>query len=138
MLSCQSPDSASYVLVSTREFDCSFTPTAGGPVLHYQALIHRFGAQIGISSNVTLAWAVFAPTSHVGSGALAGEYGGVSGEAALGIGVGANGLVGGLNNSFALQPVSVEGQMGLNVGATVTGLELVPARAVRHHRRHRR
>jgi hypothetical protein len=56
----------------------------------------------------------------------------------VGVGLAANGLVGGLNNSFALQPLSVEGQIGLNVIATVTGLELRPVVPVRHHRRHRR
>jgi hypothetical protein len=70
---------------------------------------------------------------RLGPGALACGYVSVSGEAA--VGVGANGLVGGLNNSFALQPVSVEGQTGLNVIATVTGLDLQPVRPVRRHRR---
>jgi hypothetical protein len=56
----------------------------------------------------------------------------------VGVGVAANGLVGGLNNSFALQPISVEGQTGLNVIATVTGLDLRPVTPVRQHRRHRR
>ena len=80
---------------------------------------------------------MFAATSHLGAGALAGGYIGASGGAAIGVGVGANGLVGGLNNSFALQPVSVEGQTGLNVIATVTGLELRPVVPARRHR-HRR
>ena len=84
-----------------------------------------------------MGWIVFAATSRLGAGALAGGYIGASGGAAVGIGVGANGLVGGLNNSFALQPVSFEGQTGLNVVATVTGLELRPVVRVRHHR-HRR
>lgn len=113
-------------------------PSAGGPVQYYQATIHRVGAQVGFSSNVALGWAVFAPTLSVGPGALAGVYGGVSAGAA--IGVGANGLVGG-NNSFALQPVSVEGQSGLNLVATATQLQLhaaaVPADHYRHHRHYR-
>jgi hypothetical protein len=91
-----------------------------------------FGAQIGFSNDVALGWVVLAATSRVGPGALAVGYVGVSGGAA--VGVGANGLVGGLNNSFALQPVSVEGQTGLNVVATVTGLDLQPVRPVRHRR----
>jgi hypothetical protein len=69
---------------------------------------------------------------------LAGAYIGASAGAAVGVGVAANGLVGGLNNSFALQPISVEGQSGLNAIATVTGLGLHPVVPVRHHRRHRR
>jgi hypothetical protein len=139
MLSCRSPETTSYIVVSTRAFDCIFTPSAGGPAQHYQAVIQRFGAQIGVSSDVTLGWAVFAPTPHVGRGALAGGYAGVSAGAAVGVGVGANGLVGGLNNSVALQPLSVEGQQGLNVVATVTGLEMHAGAPVhvRHHRRHR-
>jgi hypothetical protein len=139
-LTCRSPETTGFILVSGRAFTCIFTPAAGGPVQYYDAIIHRFGAQIGVSSNVALAWAVFAPTARVSPGALAGGYGGVSAGAAIGVGVGANGLVGGLN-SFALQPLSVESQTGLNFVATVTGLELqpvVPVRHYRHHRRHRR
>jgi hypothetical protein len=137
VLSCRSLEAMSYVIVSNQPFDCIFTPSAGGPVQRYQAAVHRLGAQLGVSSNVTLGWAVFAPTAVVGPGALAGVYGGVSAGAALGVGVGANGLVGG-NNSFALQPISVEGQSGFNVVATATTLELhavsVPVQHYRHHR----
>ena len=87
-----------------------------------------------------MGWAVLASTSRIGAGALAGEYGGVSAGAAVGVGVSANGLLGGFNNAIALQPVSVEGETGLNVVATVTGLELdsiIPLR-VRHNYRNRR
>jgi len=70
------------------------------------------------------AWHVLAPTNVVGPGALAGGYGGVSAGAAVGLGLAANALIGGLNNSFALQPVSVERQTGLNVYAGITSLEL--------------
>jgi hypothetical protein len=83
--------------------------------------------------------AIETPTPHVGPGSLAGGYGGVTAGAAVGVGAGANGLVGGAN-SFALQPLSVQGELGLNVIATVTGLELepvLPAPHRRHHRHHR-
>jgi Protein of unknown function (DUF992) len=139
MLSCRSPGTAGYIVFSARTFDCVFTPSSGAPPQYYQGHIQRFGAQIGFTNDVALAWAVFSATSRVGPGALAGGYVGVSGGAAVGIGAGANGLVGGLNNAFALQPVSVEGQTGLNVIATVTGLDLRAVRpVVRHHRRYRR
>ena len=104
----------------------------------YHGTVSRFGAQIGFTNDVAMGWIVLAATSRVGAGAVAGGYVGVTGGATVGVGVGANGLVGGLNNSFALQPVSVEGQTGLNVIATVTGLDLQPARPMRHHRRHHR
>jgi len=136
-LSCRSPGTAGYILVSGQQFHCTFTPAAGGPAQYCQAAIHRFGAQVGFSSDVSLAWAVFAPTAHVGPGSLAGGYGGVTAGAALGIGVGANGLVGGAN-SFTLQPLSVQGELGFNVVATVTGLYLDPVLPARHHRHYRR
>jgi hypothetical protein len=135
-LNCRSSGPAAYIVVSGQPFRCIFTPAAGGPVQYYQADIHRFGAQVGFSNDVSLAWAVFAPTPHIGPGSLAGAYGGVSAGAAVGVGVGANGLVGGAN-SFALQPLSVQGEVGLNVVATVTGLNLEPVLPVRQHRHYR-
>ncbi len=63
-------------------------------------------------------WVVVAPTTNLDHGALAGEYGGVSAEVTVGLGLGANVLVGG-GNSIALQPVSISGQRGLNVAAGI-------------------
>jgi hypothetical protein len=138
MLTCQHPQATGYIIVSTQVFDCAFTPSAGGPAQYYRATISRFGAEVGTSSNTTLLWAVFA-LGPVSPGALAGGYGGVSAGAAVGLGVRANALVGGLPNSFALQPLSVEGENGLGVTATVTGLWLNSAvRQGRHHRRYQR
>ena len=58
------------------------------------------------------------------AGALAGSYGGASAEASVVAGVGANVLVGGSNRTIELQPLSVQGQIGLNVAAGVAGIEL--------------
>jgi hypothetical protein len=137
MLSCHASGNTTFIVVSSRSLDCIFTPTTGGPAQHYTANVQRFGAQVGFTSSIELGWAVLAATSHVGSGALAGTYGGVSGGAAIGVGAGANVLVGGVNNSFALQPLSLEGQTGLNVIATVTGVQLQAGPAGRHHWRHK-
>lgn len=141
MLVCRSPQTSGFIVVSARTYDCTFKPTAGRRQ-YYRATLYRFGAQIGISSNVTLAWAVFAASSHVGQGTLAGGYAGASAGAAVALGARANALFGGLPNSFALQPVSVEGMTGLNAVATVTGLSLQSvvhrhyySRRYRHHRR---
>jgi hypothetical protein len=136
LLNCRSLAATSYIIVSDQPFNCMFTSSAGGSIQYYQATIHRVGAQVGFNSNTVLGWAVFAPTPRLGPGALADIYGGVSAGAAIGIGVDANRLVGG-SNSFALQPVSVEGQTGLNLIATATELELHPVVPV-HHYRHRR
>jgi len=87
-----------------------------------------------------MVWAVFAPTRRIGPGDLSGSYGGVTAGAAIGIGGNANALVGGSDNSFALQPLSFEGQTGLNVAVGVASLELRDAGpGLRHpHYRHRK
>ena len=137
LLSCQSAGMSAYIILSSRSYDCTFTPSAGGPAQHYTANIQRFGAQVGFTNATALGWAVLAASNHVGPGALAGAYGGVSAGATVGIGGDANVLVGGLNNSFTLQPLSLQGQTGLDVVATVTGMQLQAA-PVRHkrHRKH--
>jgi hypothetical protein len=56
--------------------------------------------------------------------ALAGTYAGASGDVSLGLGVGANALVGGSNRTVSLQPLSVEGQVGVNLALGVAGLRL--------------
>lgn len=136
MLSCKSAGSSTFVVMSTRSFDCTYTPTAGGPVQAYKADVQRFGAQIGFTNDAVLGWAVFSLTAHPEPGALAGKYVGASAGAAVGIGGSANGLVGGLGNSFTLQPLSLQGETGLNVVATVTGLDLSQPMPM-HHRRHK-
>jgi hypothetical protein len=135
MLVCHSPQQQGFVLVSARIYDCTYRPVAGRRQ-HYRATIYRVGAELGVNSNVTLAWAVFALTGRNGPGELAGGYGGVSAGATAGLGLRANVLVGGFYNSFALQPVSVEGETGLNVVASITGLSLqeVVYRRSRHRR----
>ncbi len=139
MLTCQDPGPTAYLVLSQHLYRCVFQPVAGPPQ-YYQARISRFGAEVGTSSNTLLAWAVLAVTRPAGPAQLAGFYGGASAGAAVLIGARANGLVGGLPNAFTLQPVSLEGETGFNVVATVTGLELMPVepvmrRSYRHHRR---
>ena len=70
-----------------------------------------------------MVWAVYAPTSRP-AGALAGTYGGASAEATVGAGLGANVLVGGSNRTIQLQPLSVQGQTGLNIAPGVSGIDL--------------
>jgi hypothetical protein len=139
-LTCHSAGGVGYVIASTLNIECVFAPAAGGPAHHYVGVIHRYGVDLGMTQNVSMGWVVFAPTGAIHPGDLAGVYGGVQGNASVGVGAGANALVGGSANSFALQPVSAEGQIGLNVSAGVTGMELrsadgpLPHRF--HHRRH--
>ncbi len=96
----------------------------------YIATVRRFGLDLGVTDQTRLTWAVNAPTGRVGRGDLAGNYGGVGANASVGIGGGGNFLVGGPANSYALQPISVQGQTGLNVAAGVADIELEPVRFV--------
>ncbi len=74
---------------------CTYTPSlAAAPPQDYDGAINTVGLDIGINGGSILEWGVFAPTTGVASGALTGEYVGASGEG-LGIGAGANILVGG-------------------------------------------
>jgi hypothetical protein len=141
-LTCRSPGGVGYVIGSTLNFQCVFVPSGGGPAHHYLGVVRRIGVDLGVTQNVSLGWVVFAPTGVIHPGDLAGNYGGVQGNASIGIGGGANALVGGSNNTFALQPVSAQAQAGLNVSAGLADLELraavAPGPAPRHSRhRHR-
>ena len=104
-----------------------FTPSQPGPREVYVGSITKFGLDLGATAGGEMVWAVYAPSSRK-FGALAGNYGGATAEATVGAGLGANVLVGGSDRTVALQPVSVQGQAGLNVAASVAELRLRPAR----------
>jgi hypothetical protein len=123
VLECRGTTS-SFIVGSVTELRCTFRPSGGGRGEPYSATIRRVGVDIGINEQTAVAWAVFAPTRQIGPGDLRGSYGGVSAGASVGVGVGANALVGGSNNTFALQPVSVQGQTGLSIAGGIAGLEL--------------
>ena len=58
---------------------------------------------------------------------MAGTYAGLTANASIGVGGGANVLIGGTGRSFVLQPLSLEGQVGINVAGGVTTMTLKPA-----------
>jgi hypothetical protein len=119
--------STSFVVGSVTDLRCVFRGEFGEPY-RYVANIQKIGVDINLPSDIAVAWAVFAPTSRIGPGDLAGNYAGVAANATIGVGLGANALVGGSNNTFALQPVSLQGQTGLGIAAGIAGLVLRPAR----------
>ncbi len=123
VLNCTVYGGAGLVFGSTKDLDCTFKGTSGGTE-HYRGTITRFGLDLGFTSKSKIYWTVFAPSADVPAGALAGNYGGISAEATVGLGVGANALVGGSNETIALQPVSVQGQQGLNLAVGISQLQL--------------
>jgi hypothetical protein len=127
-LECRGPGVESFVVGSVNVLGCVFHPTQGKPY-NYTAIIRRLGVDIGIIRDPVLSWAVLAPTVNVGPNDLAGTYNGLSAGATFGVGGSANVLVGGSHNSFALQPLSVQRQTGVNLAAGFARMELSTAMA---------
>jgi len=124
VLTCNTSASLGLLVGSHQKLRCSFKPDSGGAPENYVGHINRLGVDIGIKAGGVMAWGVFAPTNGYHHGALAGKYVGGSGSASLGVGVGANALIGGSHRSIALQPLSVEGHVGVNLALGVAGLTL--------------
>ena len=127
ILECRGGASIGFIVGSVTNLGCVLR-VDGMPEDRYVATIRKIGVDLGITQESALAWGVFAPTVRLGPGDLAGNYAGAQGSAAVGVGVGGNVLIGGSNNSIALQPLSVEGEVGLSVAAGLESLELRPGR----------
>ena len=121
-LSCHEASGWGFVFGSSHAVHCTFAN--GGHADRYDGAISKFGVDVGYQQSGVLIWTVVAPDDHPGRGALAGHYGGLTAGAALGVGLGANALIGGSSRSIALQPLSIEGTTGLNVAAGIGELTL--------------
>lgn len=121
-LTCNVASGWGFVFGSSRDLHCTFR--GNGHHEHYVGSISKFGVDIGYTEGGVLIWGVFAPSSDVREGALQGDYAGATAGATIGIGGSANVLVGGLDKSIALQPLSVEGNKGLNVAAGIAAISL--------------
>ena len=125
-LTCNVASGFGFVFGSSRAINCTFAGP-GGRYEHYVGNISKFGVDIGYTQGGILVWTVVAPTAALGPGALAGNYVGGTASATVGVGLGANALVGGSTNSIALQPLSIEANRGLNVAAGIAAMTLTPA-----------
>ena len=127
VLECRGAASIGFIVGSVTNLGCVLH-VDGRPDDRYIAVIQKVGLDLGLTEQTGLAWNVFAPVAQLGQGDLSGTYAGADASATLGIGVGGNVLVGGSNNSIALQPVSVQGQVGVSIAAGLESLELRPGR----------
>ena len=125
-LDCQVDPNVGFIIVGHQSMRCLFIPSAPIPQEAYAGALNTVGLNVGISAGGVLGWAVFAPTTGLSPGALAGEYVGVSGDVGIGLGAGANVLLGGSNRTVALQPLSLQGSIALNVVAGLSSLKLRP------------
>ena len=122
-LTCNVSGGWGFVFGSSKAVRCSLSHP-GGPPEHYAGSINKFGVDIGYTQGGVLVWGVFAPTANLAPGALTGNYVGATGSATVGVGAGANVLVGGSNRTISLQPLSIEGNTGLNVAAGIGSISL--------------
>jgi hypothetical protein len=122
-LKCEVEGGWGYVFGSSKDLKCAFHPSDGGKVDLYTGKIDKLGVDIGYHQAAVILWGVFAP-SKLAPGSLAGYYGGATAEAAFGVGLGANVLVGGGKHSVALQPVSVSGEEGLSAAGGIAAVKL--------------
>jgi len=127
VLECRGGASVGFIVGSVTNLGCVLR-VEGMPEDRYVATIRKVGVDLGITEETALGWAVYAPVARLGPGDLSGDYAGAQGSASVGVGVGGNVLVGGSNNSIALQPLCVQGQVGINVAAGLESLELRPGR----------
>jgi hypothetical protein len=122
VLTCHVSSGWGFIFGSSKDLRCNFAGNRYGE--RYVGSVSKFGVDIGYTSGGVLIWDVFAPTTGLHRGALAGSYAGATASATVAVGVGANVLVGGGGRSIALQPVSVEGNSGLNVAAGIGSITL--------------
>src|SRR5580700_9116825 len=121
-LACSVSAGVGLIVGSQRNVNCTFQPD-GGPPEAYTGTMTKIGLDVGFTTGGAIVWAVFAGTNRY-VGMLSGTYAGAQAEATVGAGVGANALIGGSNRSVALQPLSVQGQVGLDAAGGIGALEL--------------
>lgn len=122
-LTCEVAPGIGLVIGSRKAVSCSFQNSAA-EIEVYDGQISKLGVDLGITDQQLIVWSVFAPSGRIVRGALAGSYLGATAEATVGVGAGANVLVGGFRRSITLQPLSISGQEGLNVAAGGASLTL--------------
>ncbi|WP_034491714.1 DUF992 domain-containing protein [Afifella pfennigii] len=126
-LDCMVEGGTGFIIGSTKDLTCTYTPAGGGPVEQYAGVVQKFGLDVGVTDATLIKWVVMAPTRDAyARGSLAGDYAGIGAEATVGAGVGANALVGGSNDTFVLQPISVQAQKGLNLAVGFQSFTLRP------------
>ncbi|HXX86558.1 MAG TPA: DUF992 domain-containing protein [Casimicrobiaceae bacterium] len=128
MLRCNESDGWGLVFGSTRDLNCVFTSSDNKTTSRFKGTIKKYGVDIGYTANAVILWAVISTNQNFAPGDLAGSYAGATAQVAWAAGLGANVLLGGSKQGFALQPVSVAGMNGVNVAAGLTGVDLAPAK----------
>lgn len=125
VLECKGGPSIGFIVGAVTNLACVLRIN-GMPEDRYIATIQKVGVDIGITESTALAWNVFAPIAQPGRGDISGTYVGVDAMAAALVGVGGNVLLGGSNNTIALQPLSVQAETGIIIAAGLERMDLKP------------
>jgi hypothetical protein len=123
VLTCVVEGGVGMIIFSSKEMNCEFDSVTGRRDI-YTGTVKKFGLDVGITGKTYVKWVVFAPVGRPREGRLAGTYVGVSGEASAGAGVGANGLIGGSERSFSMQPFSASVGTGVNLALGIGSMTL--------------
>ena len=126
-LTCSMSASVGLIVGSQKNVNCVLKGQPGEPEEVYSGTMTTVGLDIGVTTGGVIVWTVFADTNRY-AGMLAGTYTGATAEVSVAAGLGANVLVGGSNRTVALQPLSLQGQVGLDIAAGIGQLELHPVR----------
>jgi hypothetical protein len=101
VLTCNVESGWGFVFGSSKDIRCSYRPNKGRAE-HYSGSINKYGVDIGYTEGGVMVWAVFAPSSNMRPGVLEGDYVGATASATVAVGLGANVLLGGFDQSIAL------------------------------------
>lgn len=123
VLTCDVESGWGYILGSQKDLQCAFK-ASNGDVTRYSGDITKLGIDIGYTKGGVMIWDVIAPSKDLKADLLEGTYGGVTAGATAVVGGNLNVLVGGLDKSISLQPISVEGNNGLSITAAVGAMQL--------------
>lgn len=121
VLSCHVNSGWGWLIGSSKSAKCVFTDSQGKKHV-YNGQITKLGVDVGFTTGKNIAWVVMSANGTASD--LSGNYMGVNAEATAVGGFGANVLLGGFNKNFTLQPLSVQGQLGVNVAAGAVTLSL--------------
>lgn len=123
-LICKSKGGIGLIVGSNERVRCTYKPIDGGHASRYRGTITRIGLDLGIKGQSEIVWDVLGSSTSLSADTISGEYVGVAADAAVGVGGGAQILLGGSQKSVVLQPLSIKGQTGLNISVGVAGLTL--------------
>lgn len=125
LLECRTVEGSGFTLLisSTADVKCRFEATGG--------VVEKYRGETGVALGIDLHWdrktkivyTVFAANYKAGSYQLTGKYLGGGGSATVGVGVGAQALIGGGNKSISLEP-ALSGSKGAGISGGMTYLYL--------------